>query len=97
MELDCERDAVDKSPLICGANRVSPSLSAFFEFESADMAAPYHAFIVNYVAADDFGHHGKIEVADFRMAFGEIVKNTIGRLDSRPFLFCRVDRPRLIA
>ena len=71
-------------------------LSAFFEFESADMAAPYHAFIVNYVTADNFGHHGQIEVADFRIAFGERMKNTIGRLDSWQFL-CRVDRPRLIA
>ncbi len=50
------------------------------------MAAPYHAFIVNYVAADNFGHHGQIEVADFRIAFGESMKNTIGRLDSWPFL-----------
>ena len=40
------------------------------------MAAPYHAFVVNYVAADNFGHHGQIEVADFRIAFGEIVKDT---------------------
>ncbi len=71
-------------------------LSAFFEFQSADLAAPYHAFIVNYVAADNFRHHGQIEVADLRMAFGESMKDTIGRLDSRPFLF-RVDRPRLIA
>ena len=71
--------------------------SAFFEFEAADMAAPDHAFIVNYVAADDFGHHGQIEVADFRIAFGETMKHTIGRLDGRQFLFCRVDRPRLIA
>jgi hypothetical protein len=45
-------------------------LSADFEFESADVAAPYHAFIVNDVAADDFGHHGQIEVANFRIAFG---------------------------
>jgi hypothetical protein len=55
------------------------------------MAAPYHAFIVNYVPTDNFGHHSQIKVADFRIAFGEIVKNTVDCLDSRPFLFCRID------
>jgi ATP dependent DNA ligase domain len=95
--LDGEIAALDSANIPQSRAQIASYLSAFFEFESADMAVPYHAFIVNYVAADDFGHHGQIEVADFRIAFGEIVKDTIGRLDSRPFLFCRVDRPRLIA
>jgi hypothetical protein len=83
--------------LFNGLGTAQDLLSSFFEFESADMAGPYDAFVVNYVAADDFSHHGQIEVADFRIAFGQIVKHAIDRLDGRPFLFCRVDRPRLIA
>lgn len=63
-------------------------LAAFLEFELADMAAAYHAFIMNYIAADGFGHHGQIEVADFWIGLGESVKDTIDRLDGRQFLFC---------
>jgi hypothetical protein len=60
--------------VFCGDALLARYLSSFFEFEPADMAAPDHAFIVIYIAADDFGQHGQIEVADFRIAFGETVK-----------------------
>ena len=51
----------------------------FFEFEAADMAAPDHAFIVNYIASDDFGHHRQIEIADFRIALGvQSLSNSLG-------------------
>jgi hypothetical protein len=46
---------------------VSKTLYAFLEFEPTDVAAANHAFIVDDVAADDFGHHGQIEGADFRI------------------------------
>jgi hypothetical protein len=51
------------------------------------MAAADHALIVDYVAADDLGHHGQIEVTDFRVALGEAVKHTVSGLDRRQFLF----------
>src|SRR5580700_11406148 len=73
------------------------SFSAFLEFEPTDIAAADHALIVDDVAADDFGHHGQIEVADFRIALGETVKHTICRFDRGQFLVCHSDRPRLVA
>ena len=72
-------------------------LAAFLEFESTDIAAADHALIVDNVAADDFGHQGEVEVADFRIALVETMKHTICRLDRGQFLICRLDRPRLIA
>jgi penicillin V acylase-like amidase (Ntn superfamily) len=33
-------------------------LSAFLELETADITASDHTFIMNYIGADDFGHHG---------------------------------------
>jgi ATP-dependent DNA ligase len=50
VELDCERDAVDKSPLICGANRVSPS---FIE--------PMKALLVEKLPEGDWLHEIKFD------------------------------------
>ena len=60
------------------------------------MAAPDHAFIMNYIATDDFGHHGQIEVADFRIAFRETVKYTIGCLNRGQYLSCPVPSGYLV-
>jgi hypothetical protein len=62
-------------------------LFVLLEFKTANMAAADHALIVDYVAADDLGHHGQIEVTDFRVALGEAVKHTVSGLDRRQFLF----------
>src|SRR5580700_9086103 len=80
-----------------GIRDFSNTLSASLEFEPTDVAAADHALIVDDVAADDFGHHGQIEVTDFRIALGETVKHTICRFDRGQFLVCHSDRPRLVA
>jgi|ERR1700692_1341898 2-methylaconitate cis-trans-isomerase PrpF len=43
-------------------------LGAFLEFEATDIAVADHALIVNYVAADDLGHHGH-EIHDELQAY----------------------------
>ncbi len=72
-------------------------LGAFLEFEPTNIATADHALIVDCVSADDFGHKGEIEVADFPIALGETMKHTICRLYRGQFLICWVDRSRLIA
>jgi hypothetical protein len=76
---------------------LAASQGEFLEFEATNIAAADHALIVDYIAANDCGHQGEIEVADFRIALGETMKHTICCLDRGQFLFGRVDRPRLIA
>jgi hypothetical protein len=62
-------------------------LSAFLEFEPADMAAADHTLIMDDVAPSDLGHHGEIEVADFRITLRQTVKDAIGRLYRGKFFF----------
>jgi hypothetical protein len=58
-------------------------LGASLEFEATNIAAANHALVVDYIGAHEFGHQGKIEVANFRIALGKTVKHTIYRLDRR--------------
>jgi len=51
------------------------------------MAAADHTLIMDDVAPDDLGHHGEIEVADFRITLSETVKDAIGCLDCGEFFF----------
>jgi hypothetical protein len=73
-------------PCTLEAGRLSARLNAILEFEPADLASANHTLIVDYVAADDFGHQSEIEEADFRILLGEGMENTIGSLNGGQFL-----------
>jgi hypothetical protein len=58
-------------PCTLEAGRLSARLNAILEFEPADLASANHTLVVDYVAADAFGHQSEIEEADFRILLGE--------------------------